>query len=836
MAINEDTILNPTDQIMSTDPISPEVWSEETFVDDIQSPEDFDPTADIESEIAPEALRIESLIMITNLAPKQSEDVLSLITTKVFEGYDVDLRSRAEWESSNKAIIELVKLEVKKKTYAGSAVANVKYPLITNACIQFAARAYPEMVKGNEVVKGKVIGKDPDNLKFDRAQRLCEFMSYQVLNDMEDWEDGVDQLLFTLPAIGCAFKKSYYDSLERRNVSKMVFADDLVVNYFTESLARVPRITHRIYLYQNEIIERINSGVFSQFDISELGQAVSDKTSDIDDETPHLFLEQHRWYDLDGDGYQEPYIVTVHYQSQKLVRIAPRFASDGVIRGENGKIIRIVPEEYFTRYIFMPAIDGGFYGMGFGSLLQSSNEAVNTIINQLLDSGTLSNRQSGFLGRGLRIGRGKTLELAPGEWKPVESTGDDLRKNIFPIPVREPSTVLFSLLGMMIEACKEMSGVTEILSGQSPGANVPAESVLALIEQGLQVYSAIHKRIHRAQYKEFKKLRRLNALYLDQMFYSTVLDDDQANVQADFSTKDFDIVPVSDPNSTTMMQRLMKAKAMLELRGQGLNDQEILRRYLLAMDTPDVEQLFTSEEDQQPNPMEQLTMAELQAKVGKLQAEMAKIQAETQKIMADIQSSAINDGKVNAGIINDERKIQLEAAKTLDTMQKSDSGYEQRNIATREYGLESNNIEARETGGPVNPNQPYLVGEDGPEVIVPDAAGTVIPNKTFQNIEDKRVFRNDKKTYKGNGWLGKQKSLSGNDMTEFSIGLNIGGQEMDIPTLVPGLTADELNFLLTEPATDKIPKTIIDKAAQHALEQLRNGKSVFKDSGNYNQQ
>ena len=689
----QDTILDePT-----TDRDRP-VWASEEPVDDIISEQDQSEEEFLQV-IEKEVLRAEAMVLITNIAPKQPEKVLSDLTSKVIEGYKIDSDSRKDWEELNKQIIDLAKLLVKKKTYAGEIVANVKYPLIITACIQFAARAYPEMIKGNEIVKGKVIGKDPDNAKSERAKRICDFMSFQILHEMQDWEEGVDQLLFTLPAIGCAFKKSYFDSLERRNVSEMAFADDVVVNYFAESLERAPRITHRIYLYHNEIIERINSGVFSKFNIAELGQATSDKTSDTDDETPHLFLEQHRWYDLDGDGYQEPYIVTVHAESQKLVRIAPRYATDGIIRNDQDEIIKIVPEHYFTRYLFMPSIDGGFYGMGFGSLLMSTNAAINTIINQLLDAGTLSNRQSGFLGRGLKLGRGKSIQLKSGEWKHVEVTGDDLKKNVFAMPVREPSNVLFTLLGLLIESGKELAGMTEILAGNSPGANVPAESVLALIEQGLQVYSAVHKRIYRAQYKEFNKIRRLNALYLDQMTYSTVLDDEDANIQADFATHDFDVIPIADPNNTTMLQRLMKAKAMLELRGQGLNDQEINRRYLLAMDINDIEKIIPDEE--QADPAEQMQLETLKAELEELSAKIEKLKSETALNYAKIESEYKGLVKTDAGITNDERKVDISEAQTLNQIQlgrsqqsvgKAPNGVKESTMK-REYGLESNNQE-----------------------------------------------------------------------------------------------------------------------------------------------
>ena len=672
----------------------PQIWAAEEPVDDIIN-QTADATASDLQMIEKEVLRAEAAVLITNLADKQSKETISDITTKVLEGYKIDLESRKEWEALNEQIIDLAKLLVKRKTYAGEVVANVKYPLIINACIQFAARAYTEIIKGNEVVKSKVIGNDPEGKKFNRAQRLAEFMSFQLLNHMEDWEEGVDQLLFTLPAIGCVFKKSYFNSIERVNTSQIVFADDLVVNYWAESLERAPRVTHKIRLYHNEIVERINSGTFIKFDIKELGQPVSDKTSDVDEETPHLFLEQHRWYDLDGDGYQEPYIVTIHEQSQKLVRISARFATDGIIRSnENDQIIKIKPEQYFTRYIFMPAIDGGFYGMGFGSLLMSNNSAINTIINQLIDAGTLSNRQSGFLGRGLKLGRGKSIQLRSGEWKPVDVTGDDLRKNVFPMPVREPSGTLFQLLGLLIESGKELAGMTEILAGNSPGANVPAESVLALIEQGLQVYSAVHKRIFRANYKEFQKIKRLNALYLDQMTYGTVMDDPEAIVQADFASADYDVVPVADPNNTTMMQRLMKAKAMLELRGQGLNDMEIMRRYLLAMDINDVEAIFPKEDTS--DPVKQAEAQKVQLEIDEIAARIEKLKSEAELNYTKMRSEYKGQQKVDDDAILGAQELaikekqvrgQLELGRSQQSLGKAPGGLTD-NTLRKEYGID----------------------------------------------------------------------------------------------------------------------------------------------------
>ena len=622
-----------------------------------------EPEESQEQEILSIIDQLEARHAMTNIAEDLEQNIIDTIAGKVIDDFNTDKDSRNLWEDSNRELMKLAKLTVETKTYAGERVANVKYPIITNAAIQFAARAYPEIIKGSDVVKPKVIGEDPDGQKAERGKRLCDHMSYQLLNDMSDWEDGVDQLLFTLPVIGCAFKKTYYSAVESQNISEMVFADDLVVHYHAVSLEKASRVTHIIELTRNEVVERIRSGVYLDFDVEELGPPSNEDNDQIDEDTPHKFLEQHRWYDLDKDGYQEPYIVTVHLATQKLVRISARFELKDIETNDKGEIVKIKPTYYFTRFLFMPAPDGSFYGMGFGSLLRSINSATNTALNQLLDAGTLSNRQSGFLGRGIQLGRGASLKFQSGEWKPVQTTGDDLRKNIIPLPTKEPSSVLFQLLGLMIDTGKELSGITEVLSGQSPGSNVPAETTLALIEQGLQVYSAIHKRIHRSLYREFQKIRRLNVLYLSDEEYSTVLDSPKAIRRQDYESSDLDITPVSDPNATTNMQRIMKAKALLEMKGQGLNDEEINKRYLEALQVENIDELIPKE--QEPDPIMEL---EIQAKQNEIEtsvAEQGKIAAETQLIIEKIQTEKIDRKVKSSGTEFDKAKIDIERAQTI---------------------------------------------------------------------------------------------------------------------------------------------------------------------------
>ena len=653
-------------------------------IEPIETEEEPEPE---EQQILSAIDQLEARHAMINIAEDLEQNILDTIASRVVDDYNTDKDSRSVWERSNREVLELAKLEIKKKTYAGEQVANVKYPIITNAAIQFAARAYPEIIKGTEVVKPKVIGQDLEGKKAERGKRLCEHMSYQLLNDMVDWEDGVDQLLFTLPIAGCAFKKSYYSAVEKQNISEMVFADDLVVHYYAKSLEKASRVTHEIELTRNEIVERIRSGVYLDFDIEELGLASGEEREQIDEDTPHIFLEQHRWYDLDEDGYQEPYIVTVHKATEKLVRISARFDLAGVESDDKGEIIRIKPTHYFTRFLFMPAPDGSFYGMGFGSLLHSINSASNTSLNQLLDAGTLANRQSGFLGRGIQLGKGRSLKLQSGEWKQIQATGDDLRKNVVPLSTKEPSPILFKLLVMLVDVGKELSGVTEVLSGQSPGPNVPAITTLALIEQGLQVYSAIHKRVHRSLYQEFKKLRRLNVLYLPDEAYSDVLDDPEAIRRRDYESSDHDIIPVSDPNATTNMQRIMKAKALLEIKGQGLNDKEINKRYLQALQVEDIDKLIPEEDED--DPILELEIQTKQAGLGKIIAEQSKVAAETKLIFEKIKTEQVEQDVKRAGVAFDKEKLRLEKAEILAKIEDSERRLEIKDVENSEVGGKS---------------------------------------------------------------------------------------------------------------------------------------------------
>lgn len=551
-------------------------------------------------------LKLEEIVGNTNLAQILTEKELSFIGETVVDGYENDMYSRSEWEEKLEEWNRLA-LQVKEtKTFPWAGAANVKYPLITNAALQYSSRAYPALVNGANIVRGRVIGFDPDGSKMERAIRVGRHMSYQLLEQMDDWEEQMDRLLFALPIVGCMFKKTYYDAVKQKNVSEVVYPKELVVNYYATTLEDAQRITHVLKMSDNDIYERIMSGVYLDQDLEKPQQDDTQGAADqaqgftppeTQDETvPYEILEQHCYFDLDGDGYAEPYIVTVDSVSRQVLRVVARFDEEGVNYNDEGDILSIDADHYYTKYSFIPSTDGSFYDIGFGILLGPINDTVNTLINQLLDAGSLANMQGGFISRGIRVKNGNR-PFTLGEWKYVNSAGDDLRKGIVPLPTKEPSNVLFQMLNMMISVGEKISSSTEMMSGQIPGQNTKATVAMAAIDQGMKVFMSIHKRVHRSLAKEYKKLYRLNSLYMPAQDYFTVLDlgsEQAAQIGiSDYDRDNIDIAPASDPNIATEEQRLSKVQALFELIQMGtVNPQEVTKRYLIATEQPNIEPLM----------------------------------------------------------------------------------------------------------------------------------------------------------------------------------------------------------------------------------------------------
>ena len=565
-------------------------------------------------------MKLQKILESSNLAADLSDDKLIEIGKDVVSGYETDLDSRKPWEKDLKNWTELALQVASDKTYPWPNAANIKYPLLATAAMQFAARAYPTLIPSNgKVVKCKVIGSDPTGEKTMRAFRVSTHMSYQVMEQMDGWEEDMDKLLIALPISGTCFKKTYWDSSKQQNCSKLVLPKSLVVNYWTRCLEDAERITEVFYLSKRKVKERQNLGIFIDVELGDPQTPADDVTTsinrsfqlanDFDETTPYTILEQHTYLDLDEDGYAEPYVVTVEAESNKVLRIVPRFSEADVLMDDKQNVVSIEATQYYTKYGFIPNPDGGFYDIGFGRLLGPLNNSANTIINQLVDAGSLSNLQAGFIGKGLRIKMGET-RFQPGEWKAVNAVGDDLKKQIFPLPVREPSQVLFNLLDLLLKSGKELASVAEIFVGKMPGQNTPATTTMASIEQGMKVFTAVYKRVYRSLTSEFRKIYKLNQQYMNPEEYISILDNPIP--QEDYKGPEDDIIPGADPSAVSSQEKQQKVQAVMQLLNLGtINPIAATLMYLEAHEIPEAE---IKKLAMQPQPKTDPKVEALQAK------------------------------------------------------------------------------------------------------------------------------------------------------------------------------------------------------------------------------
>lgn len=604
-----------------------------------------------------------------NLCSRFADIDLKRIGAAVVEGYLLDIESRRPWMDRSEAGMNLAMQMVEERSFPWANSANVAFPLVTIAALQFHSRSYPALINGSQIVKYRTIGPDVSGDETQRAYRIGSHMSYQCLEEDEGWEEGHDRLLINVPIVGCCFTKCDYNDSLGHNVTSVVMARDLVIDYFAKSVETAHRVTQIIPKYKNEIWEKVKLGAYRDIldepwykeggtahvpDVGENTQEQEARAGLVRPErgeaaAPFELLEQHVHFDLDGDGYEEPYIITVDRDSSCVLRIVAGWhRPEDVHRLPDKTIIKIDKLCSYTKYELIPSPDGGIYGMGFGILLGPLNEAVNSLINQMLDAGTLQNTAGGFLGRGAKI-RSGTYTFSPFEWKRLDSTGDDIKKSIFPLPVNAPSSVLFQLLGLLIDYTNRISGATEMLAGQNPGQNTPAANGDHMVEQGLKIYAAIFKRMWRAMKQEFRKLYVLNGIYIE----DSRIPGGMAR-RADYLGDPRRVCPVADPNiisdSMRMQQAMLLAQRAASVPGYDIKKVEL---FILQSSRIDgVEQYYPGPEKTGPLPN-----AKAEAEKAKSQGRMAEL---SMKIKAEAMRTSIEMMEEHA--LNEAKIVQLEAS------------------------------------------------------------------------------------------------------------------------------------------------------------------------------
>ena len=534
-----------------------------------------------------------------NLAEELPNQEVIKIGKELIKQYEDDKSSRKDWEDQYSKGLKMLGVVVEDRQDPFPGASGVHHPLMSEAATQFQARAIAEMFPSGGPVKTQIIGKQTDK-KIEQAQRVQDFMNYQVTNQIPDYFNELDQMLFYLALAGSAFKKIFFDNSLDRICSKFVPADQFVISYENTDLETAERYTQVMKLTVNEIKKKQIEGFYrdvpitknqggndSQDVVEQTIQRLEGMSSSMSDNI-HTILEIHADLDLgeDDSGLALPYIVTVDYETGQTLAIRRNWKEDDPLKRKR---------TYFIHYKYLPGL--GFYGFGLIQMIGGLQHASTGALRALLDSAAFANLNGGFKAKGARI-EGGDLTIAPGEWVDVEAYGDDLRKSFIPLPFKEPSPTLLQLLGVLSESGRRFASIADAMVGDSAGSG-PVGTTIALIEQGSKVFSAIHKRLHQAQGREFKLIYELNGEYLDDEYPYDVIGERKIIRRKDFNDA-VNVVPVSDPNIFSQAQRIALAQTGLQLAQQApsiIDTKEAYRRFLQSLNIPDYQDLIIEDED-----------------------------------------------------------------------------------------------------------------------------------------------------------------------------------------------------------------------------------------------
>ena len=585
----------------------PEASIEQTIETQEQIPSQGDteitPTEDggVEINFEPAAFNQEQTPdHFANLAELLPEEVLMPLGSELFQNYEEYRSSRQDWETAYTDGLDLLGFKYERRTEPFRGASGATHPVLAEAVTQFQALAYKELLPADGPVRTQVIGLN-DRQKEDQANRVKDFMNYQIMDIMKEYEPEFDQMLFYLPLSGSTFKKVYYDSLLGRAVSKFVPADDLIVPYSATSLDDADAIMHVIKTTENDLRKQQVNGFYRDIELSpamdnvdnqlkakerELEGIRKEKNNDI-----FTLIECHVNLDIEGfedrdpngeiTGIKLPYIVTIEEGSREILSIRRNY---NIGDPKKEKI------QYFVHFKFLPGL--GFYGFGLIHMIGGLSRTATSALRQLLDAGTLSNLPSGFKQRGIRV-RDDAQPIQPGEFRDVDAPGGNLRDAFMPLPFKEPSQTLLQLMGVVVQAGQRFASIADIQIGDG-NQQAAVGTTVALLERGSRTMSAIHKRLYASMKQEFKLLSRVFALYLPPEYPYDVVGGQRTIKQTDFDDR-VDIVPVADPNIFSQTQRISLAQTQLQLaqsNPQIHNLYEAYRKMYEALGVRDIDKIL----------------------------------------------------------------------------------------------------------------------------------------------------------------------------------------------------------------------------------------------------
>ena len=596
---------------MVEDTTSVEVEIEEPI--DFSGGAEITPTAD--GGVTVEALsgmltdmeEVEPIPHDANLSEYLDDGYLGELSSDLRASYNDDVESRSDWEETYTRGLDQLGIKQEDRTQPFAGASGVVHPLITESVTQFQSQAYKELLPAGGPVQTQILGKQDAETE-GQANRVKDYMNYMITEVMEEYDPDMDQLLFYLPMSGSTFKKVYFDESKQRAVSKFIPAQDLVVPYAASDLQTANRVTHVLRMDHNQVRKMQVAGFYRDIELQAADTEPDEVRQKVDEiqgtsrtylDDIYTVLEMHVDLDLedfedmspDGEptGIHLPYIVTMDEASGKILSIRRNFDEDTDFAKKR---------QFFVHYRFMPGL--GFYGFGLIHMIGGLGRAATSILRQLIDAGTLANLPAGFKARGVRL-RNDDEPLQPGEWRDIDAPGGNIRDAIIPLPYKEPSATLAQLLGALVEGGRRFVSLADEQTGNM-NQETPVGTTVAMLERGMKVMSAIHKRLHYAQKTEFRILARIFAENVAQEYPYNVAGGEKNIMAKDFDGR-VDVIPVSDPNIFSMAQRVTLAQTQLQLaqsNPQMHNLHAAYRRMYQALEVQNIDEILPPAPEPKP--------------------------------------------------------------------------------------------------------------------------------------------------------------------------------------------------------------------------------------------
>ncbi len=658
-----------------------------------------------------------------NIAKDIEEDQLNKIAESVIKGYKIDDESRKSWLDTNKEAMRIIKHcesdPEQKRDFPFEGSAQVIYPLLAPAVIQLASRLIPHLVRNDRVVECKVLGSDTNpeidmktgqptgkNVKAAKAERVSNFLNYEFLIDSDTWLKDMHKACHIVSSWGTAFAQVTYDPVFKRNTFELIEPEHVIINHNISSLEKAPRITIRHYLTKNDLIQNIRSGFFLDVDLDTLDTQPNDseQSNSEDDHPVHEFLCQTCYLDLDDDGYEEPYKVYVHNKSKKVLCIYPAYELNDIDIDEEGKVLSIKRRLDIVDFHAIDSPDGKFYSIGLNYLLLHPNKSITSIQRQLIDAGTLHNASavSGFMTKAFKT-RERSLRIKMGEFQVLDCNPSiDPQKHIFNLPFKEPSQVLLGLLTMIVQSSEKNGFITDVLTGDTQGQNVPATTMLAMVEQGTRAFKPMVQKLHNSLKKLFKMWFHLHSKYMEKDPSGTYYNKVMMVQPGDFDESVMDIVPVADPTQSSEAHKYAKLQAMMQAMQTipgAHNLPAALMLYYKEIGFENPEQIVAQPSPPPPDPK----MMEVQ-----LKGQVAEMQNKIDQMDIALKAEKLNTEKMKVAIKAQElsiKKSQSEAAKmkmigdAKKDLAEASIKHKMANVAAKKVEVEEKKVEVMKQKG-----------------------------------------------------------------------------------------------------------------------------------------